>query len=146
MTLIKRTNGFYPTFHNVFDDIWANNWLLPVKEYTKATVPAVNVQETENDYKIEVAAPGYVKEDFSITIEDEILTISVEKKDENFEEKDAYSRKEFSYTSFTRKFNTPKDIVDSDRIEANYENGILNITIPKQEKAKPKPAKTIEIH
>ena len=146
MTLVKKTNGFYPTLHSVFDDFWGNNWMLPVKEKAENTIPAVNVQESDNEFKIDVAAPGYAKNDFSVTLENEILTISVEKKNENTEENDNYKRKEFSYSSFIRKFNVPNELVDTERVEANYENGILHLVIPKREEIKPKPARLIEIH
>lgn len=145
MTLVKTTNGLYPSLHTMFDDFWGSHW-VPMKERVNATVPAVNIHEDENGYKIEVAAPGYEKSDFSVTVENEVLTIAVEKKEEKQEEKSGTTRKEFSYSSFSRRFNIPQELVDTDAVEANYDKGILSITIPKREEVKPKPARMIEIH
>ncbi|HON53076.1 MAG TPA: Hsp20/alpha crystallin family protein [Bacteroidales bacterium] len=145
MTLVKTTNGLYPTFHSMLDDFWGTNW-LPMRERVNSTVPAVNIHEDENGYKIEVAAPGYEKSDFSVTIENEMLTIAVEKKEEKQEEKGQVTRKEFAYSSFTRRFNIPQELVDAEKVEAHYDKGILTLTIPKREEVKPKPARMIEIH
>jgi len=129
----------------MLDDFWGSNW-LPMRERVHATVPAVNIHEDENGYKIEVAAPGYEKSDFSVTIENEVLTIAVEKKEEKQEEKPEATRKEFTYSSFSRRFTIPQELVNADAVEANYDKGILSITIPKREEVKPKPARMIEIH
>lgn len=144
MTLVKTTNGLYPSFHTLLDDFWGTNW-MPMKERVNATVPAVNIHEDENGYKIEVAAPGYEKSDFSVTIENEMLTIAVEKHEEKQEENSQLTRKEFGYSSFTRRFNIPQELVDTERVEAQYEKGILTLLIPKREEVKPKPARMIEI-
>lgn len=108
------------------------------------TVPAVNVVENKEGFRIEVAAPGLQKSDFKLNLEKNQLTISAEKeqKEENANEK--YTRKEFKYTSFQRTFTLPNTI-DGDRIEANYADGILSIALPKREEAKEKPARQIEI-
>ena len=108
------------------------------------TVPAVNVVESKEGFRIEVAAPGLQKSDFKLNLEKNQLTNSAEKeqKEENTNEK--YTRKEFKYTSFQRTFTLP-NTVDGDRIEANYADGILSIALPKREEAKEKPARLIEI-
>lgn len=108
------------------------------------TVPAVNVVESKEGFRIEVAAPGLQKGDFKLNLEKNQLTISAEKeqKEENANEK--YTRKEFKYTSFQRTFTLP-NTVDGDKIEANYADGILSIALPKREEAKEKPARLIEI-
>ena len=84
------------------------------------------------------------KEDFNLELNDDVLTISSEKKVENEEKKDNYTRREFSFQSFKRSFSLP-ETVDSANIHAKYENGILTIDLPKKEEAKPQPARTIEI-
>jgi HSP20 family protein len=112
---------------------------------TNTTLPAVNIKETKDDYKIEVAAPGLSKKDFNINLENNQLTISSEKRATHKEDEDNYSRREFSYQSFTRTFNLPEHEVDGDKIAASYNDGILTIQIPKKEEAKPKPARTIKI-
>ena len=97
---------------------------------------------------MEVAAPGLNKKEFKIQLDGNMLTISSEKSNQREEnnEDEKYSRKEFSYQSFQRTFNLPKDVVDADKIEAKYENGLLHLVIPKKEEAKQKPPKQIQIH
>ncbi len=101
------------------------------------TVPAVNVIESEKKFQLDIAAPGLIKEDFKIEIENKALVISAEKKveTESKYEGSAFVRREFGYTSFKRSFNLP-DNVDSAAIVAQYNNGVLNIEIPKTEPKK----------
>jgi len=134
--LVKRSE--FPFFPTLVDDIF--------RDFSKSstTLPAVNIKEDENSFILEVAVPGLVKEDININVEDNILTISSEKKVENEEIKDKYTRKEYSYRSFKRSFNLPKETVDSDAISANHINGELIITVPKVKIVEPK-AKMIEI-
>ena len=94
---------------------------------------------------MEVAAPGLEKEDFMITLEGNLLTISSTKKNETEDRTGQYMRKEFSYQSFSRSFELAKDVVDEERIQARYENGVLKLNIPKTEKAKKQEPKLIEI-
>lgn len=146
MTLIRR-NQSLPAFTNFFDDFLSNEWNeWGLKNYsrTNTTIPSVNILENDESFKIEVAAPGLEKNDFSIEVNKGTLKISSEKKNENELKEDSYSRKEFSYQSFCRSFSLPLT-VDSDKIEAKYDKGILLVTIPKREEAKPKPIKMIEI-
>jgi len=144
MTLVKANNGWYPTVNHMFDDFFGDNWLMPRK--THASLPAVNVVENGDSYAIEMAAPGYEKADFKVHVEHDVLSISVEKQEEQSSEEKNYARKEFTYSSFERRFSLPKDQVDSDKIEAKYEQGILTVNLPKREEVKPKPARAIEIH
>lgn len=112
---------------------------------TNTTLPAVNIKEDDDGFEVEMSAPGLEKEDFNIELNNSVLTISSEKKVENeTKEGQQFTRREFSYQSFCRSFNLP-DTVESEKIEARYENGILKLTIPKKEEAKPKPVKRIEI-
>ncbi len=94
--------------------------------------PSVNVIETGKDFRLELAAPGLEKEDFQLNIEEDQLKISVEKKKEEAPKSENFTRREFAYTSFERSFNL-SDKVDKNRISATYENGILNISLPKKE-------------
>jgi HSP20 family protein len=112
---------------------------------TNTTLPAVNVLENDNEFLIELAAPGMKKDDFKINLEDNILTISSEKKDQKEEKKEHYSRREFSYQSFQRSFTLPEYLADREKVTAKYLDGVLHINIPKREEAKPKPARAIEI-
>lgn len=143
MSLIKKTDRL----PFLFDDLFTTDWLGGTTNVNKIgfNTPAVNIKETEDDYAVELAAPGLVKEDFNIELDNDLLIISSEKKSENeSEEKGKYTRKEFSYTSFKRSFTLP-ETADADKIEASYENGMLLIKLPKKEEAKVQPKRLIEI-
>jgi len=146
-TLVKRRRPV-PTFVNVLDSFFNDDFLKKVDEgltVWNGTQPAVNVIEDADAFHVQVAAPGYEKADFQVKVDDNVLTISTEQKEENETKEEVnFKRREFKYTSFERTFNLP-DTVDSTKIEASYNNGILNISIPKKEEAKPLPARTIEI-
>ncbi|MBS0011732.1 MAG: Hsp20/alpha crystallin family protein [Bacteroidales bacterium] len=109
---------------------------------TNTSLPAVNIKETEDDFMIEVAAPGMKKDDFSIHYDNGRLTISSEK-EEVYDDK--YNRREFSYQSFCRSFEVADNVIDNQKISAKYKDGILYITLPKRDEIKPKPAKQISI-
>lgn len=108
------------------------------------SIPAVNISESKDDYKIEVAAPGLSKEDFKINLENNVLTVSSEKEENRQENDDKVMRKEFSYYSFKRSFTLPMT-VDSEKIKATQKDGILQVVIPKKDEAKEKPAREIKI-
>jgi len=134
MTLVKfnnKTRNTAPYFNNVFDSLFSD---ALNKNHGVNKVPNVNIYEGENEYKIELAAPGLNKEDFKIDLKKDNLSVWAEKKGEQDVQKD-YSRKEFNYTSFARSFVLPEG-VDSDKISAEYINGILYITIGKLDEAK----------
>lgn len=149
MTLIKwspsmgkeKQNQALPSLDNLFDSFFRNE-LFP-KDYA-GHVPSVNITETENSYGIEVSAPGFDKKDFNLSVADNVLTISGTYSTENFNEEKSYVRKEFNYGSFKRSFNLA-DLVDEDHIDAKYENGILKIELPKNDKGKTKNVKQINI-
>ncbi len=144
MSLIKRTDRL----PFLFDDFFATDWLGGTTNISRIgfNTPAVNVQETDNDFKVELAAPGLSKEDFNIELDNDTLIISSQTKSEKETKENAgkYTRKEFSYGSFKRSFNLP-EIVDNASIEAIYENGVLAVIIPKKEEAKIQPKRLIEI-
>lgn len=147
MSLIKR-NGNFPSFPALFDDLFSReffNWNNSNFSSTSTTVPSVNIKETGNSFEVEMAAPGIEKTDFSISLEGNLLTISSQKKQQQEKDESAYSRKEFSYQSFQRSFELPKDVVDDEKIGARYENGLLHLTIPKKEAAIKKAPRLIEI-
>ena len=98
-------------------------------------VPAVNIIENENNYMISVAAPGLKKEDLKIDVEGNMLTISSEKEESKEEKKEKFTRREYSFTSFSRSFALPEDVKQED-IDARYENGELNIMLPRKENLK----------
>ncbi|MBN2347660.1 MAG: Hsp20/alpha crystallin family protein [Bacteroidales bacterium] len=142
MLPILRTRNSWP---NLMDEFFSNNEFLPRFNYQENySVPAVNVKENNNEYQIEVAAPGLGKNDFKVNVENDVLTISSEKENnvENSDEK--VMRREFSYSKFSRSFILPED-TDYDKIKATHKDGILNVIVPKKEEAKVKPAREIKI-
>lgn len=148
MTLVRRNNNFvpsFPTFFNSFFNDELKDWNNQNYSNTDTTIPSVNVKEDDNRYEIEVAAPGLNKEDFSLKIENNVLTISSEKENEKDEKAGNYSRREFSYQSFKRSFTLPEGHILTDKILAKYNNGILRIELPKRDEVKPQPEKMIEI-
>ena len=129
---------------SIFNDFFDNNWM----EKANATAPAINVVESDKDYKVEVAVPGMTKEDFNIHLGDENeLVISMEKKVENEDkENKKYLRREFSYTKFQQSLYLPYN-VDKEKITANVANGVLTIELPKySQEEKAKINRVIEIH
>ncbi len=142
--MLVKANPNFPTFPSLFDDFF-RDWSVSNFSDTNTTLPAVNIKEDDNGFTIEVAAPGMDKKDFNINFDNDVLTISSEKKVENEDKGDNYTRKEYSYQSFTRSFRIPENTVDSDKIVASYKNGELLISIPKKEEAKPKPARLIAV-
>jgi HSP20 family protein len=148
MTLMKRTNPEFPSIPSILDNLWSRDWMdwsnLNFSN-TNTTLPAVNVLENDNEYVIELAAPGMKKEDFKINLDENVLTISSEWKEQKEEKKGQYSRREFSYQSFQRSFTLPEYRVEREKVAAKYNDGILTIVIPKREEARPKPVREIEI-
>lgn len=145
MMPVRRNQNWLPS---IFNDFFDNDWMVKAN----ATAPAINVFETEQEYKVELAAPGMTKEDFNVHIDEENnLVISMEKKtettEENPEEKKEgrYLRREFSYSKFQQTMILPDD-VDKEKIAAQVENGVLNITLPKYtEQEKEKNKKVIDV-
>lgn len=143
--LAKRNENYLPSF---FDRFWNNelmDWGHSNFSSTNTSLPAVNVKETDDDFVIELAAPGMDKNDFKINFKNNVLTISSEKKNENEEKSENYTRKEFSYQSFQRSFTVSDNAVLGDKISAKYNNGILHIKLPKREELKPQPEREIKI-
>lgn len=131
---------------SIFNDFFDNEWMAKAN----ATAPAINVIESDKDYKVEVAAPGMTKEDFNIHLsEDNELVITMEKRNEKKEEdkeNKKYLRREFSYSKFQQSLVLPDD-VEKDKIEAAVNNGVLTIDLPKrQPEEKAKVNRSIEIH
>ena len=139
MKLIKWNNS--PAFPDIFEPFLQDNfWGLNSKWNN---VPAANVIEEDNNYELEIAAPGYEKKDFKIDLENNVLTISSQKEEKHEENSKDYSRREFATYSFSRSFTLP-ETVETGKIKANYENGILHVILPKVEEVK-KVKKEIQI-
>lgn len=140
MTILKKRTE--PNFVNFFDDMF-DDFFAPEPTFRKrANTPAVNVKESDNGYDIEVAAPGYNKDDFDISVDHNILTIKAEMEDKQEDEK--MQRKEFHYASFQRSFTLPEN-VNEDKIDAKYKDGILHINVPVSKKQEQEQKKTIKI-
>ncbi len=151
MSLLVRTNG--NMFPNLVDDLLNDTFVTPdlfdfnVNNAFRGLakkMPSVNITETDREFKIELAAPGLEKNDFKVEVDKNLLTISSEKEEEKKEEDKNFYRREFSYNSFSRSFTLPENVL-CDKIDAKYENGILNISIQKKEVAFSKPAKEIKV-
>lgn len=147
MAIVKWNPGFVSNVDSFFDDFFKSQFpsLNRAKfASNRETMPSVNVKETDNEYELEVAAPGMDKKDFNVTVENGVMTISAEKELKKDKEEDGYTRKEFSYTSFHRSFTLPEG-ADDGKIDAKYKDGILHIILPKKPEAKPQAAKIIKI-
>lgn len=137
MALIKfptksvNTDGVNPFVNSVFDNLFNDSFIT---DRLVTRVPAVNITETEDAFAIELAAPGLKKSDFKINVDKNIISIAVDKVEEADVKDKLYSKKEYSYTSFSRSFTLP-ETVDYSNIDASYEDGILNVKIGKKEEA-----------
>lgn len=144
MTLVRRFNQM-PDIANIFDDFFGGEFYTNPAVNSRSFVPAVNVKENENEYIIEVAAPGMNKDDFKVEVNNNVLSISCEREEKKEENEKGYTRREFGYTNFKRSFTIPRHEVDESKIDAVYQNGILQLKLSKREEVKPKPARMIEI-
>jgi HSP20 family protein len=142
MSLIRRSteNGWFPAFPGWMDDFFSDNDLKGMKSMT---VPAVNVSETKEAFKLSLAAPGYRKEDFKVEVKEGVLTISAETRQEHEDKGEKYTRKEYTCSSFSRSFTLPEGVLGGD-IVASYQDGELKVTLPKKVKEE-KPAMQIAV-
>ncbi len=148
MTLAKRSDHWLPSVPSWFDKFFEGDlmdWNTWNFAGMNSTLPAVNVKEKEDEYVIEVAAPGMQKKDFHVNYDNGRLTISSEKKEEKEHKDERVNRREFSYQSFQRSFTVPEEQVNADKIGAKYADGILYLNLPKRDEVKAKPAKEIKI-
>lgn len=153
LSLIKspgnERNSIFPEFPSFFDDVFTRDLFgMPSRRLLNTnTIPSVNVKETDEAFELDMAAPGMDKKDFKIELQENRIIISAKR--ENYKEekndKKQFSRKEFNYESFTRSFNLPEDLVNTQAITANYKDGILNIYIPKKERTSFSTSREIEI-
>ncbi len=142
MTLLapKSPKSLIPS---VLSDFFDNDTFLSPKWLSwmpEDNVPAVNIKETDTEFTVDVAAPGFEKKDFKISIDHDLLSISAAKEQEDKEEKENYRRREFSFQSFSRSFRLPKHVV-ADNIQAVYDKGMLQLHVPKSE---PGPAPAVK--
>lgn len=137
MLTVKPETGrlTFPRFSNLFDTLFESEISQMNPNNFLKTPTLVNVKDTKESYLVEVAAPGFAKENFDIKVENGILLISGEVKSETTETEEKFTRKEFNFSSFSRSFTLPKT-VEAAKISATYEQGILKVTLPKKEEAK----------
>ena len=135
MKVVKRSNPWFPS---IFDEFFTQN-RLDVPNYENFSIPAVNIQENLSNFVVELAAPGLKKKDFAIEVEDNVLKVSANQSAEtetsSQENGTKFTRKEFSYSNFSRSFTLP-ETVNVEHIEAKYEDGVLRVTLPKKEEEK----------
>ena len=142
----RNSNQTFPNMSNWLEDIFNRDLpsVFTSNFNTGITLPKVNIKETADAFIVEMAVPGLKKSDFQIDLDNEILAISTEIKEELENKEEHYTRREFGYSSFKRTFTLPESVND-EKINARYENGILTILLPKKEEAKQKPARSIKI-
>ena len=143
MNLIKKNHDNW--FPSIFEDLFNDSRLANVTHFG-STTPAVNIKETKDGFEVDVAVPGKSKEDFKIELNEDVLTISSEDKTEKEETTNdgRYTRREFSYASFKRSFHLPESVAQ-DKIEATYNNGVLEVVVPKKEEEKTKSKRMIAV-
>jgi HSP20 family protein len=125
--------NMFSDFFNDVDRMFGNEMFvmpMPWNRGSNGSMPAANLRETEKEFAIELAVPGMKREDFEIEMENNVLSISCHKEEKVNEEKDGYKRREYNYSSFNRAFRLPEE-VNTDKIKAQYDNGVLHINVPK---------------
>lgn len=139
MNLVRKQTPWFPS---LLDELFHTDWTP--QNATFSQVPPVNIIENDTDFQLALAVPGKTKDDFEIAVEDGILSIAAQEKEEKVVEKGNYTRKEFGFNAFKRSFTLPES-VDPTMIDGRYENGVLQITLPKHKEAQPQPRKLISI-
>lgn len=140
MSLVKFSHSPMSSF---LDDFFTAEW-PSTRSFISTSQPAVNVKEQEKEFVITLAAPGRNKNDFKVDVEKDILSISATSEEEAISPEDNYTRREFNASSFKRSFTLPES-VETSKIKAKYQEGILTILLPKRKEALPQPAKRIVI-
>jgi HSP20 family protein len=143
MTLVKRNP--VNNLDNLFDSFFRDEpmqWMNKQKQYS----PAVNIHESDEAFHLAVAAPGFEKGDFKVELNNNELLLKGERKQEETQKEKSYTLREFNHTNFERRFNLPEGKVDDQLVKATYNNGILNIELPKREEHKPAPSRLIDIN
>ena len=147
MTLVKFKKPRLPWYDSMFTDLIGSDRLLTNDFMLENKwIPAMNVKETEEYFEIEMAAPGFNKKDFEISIENGLLKISAENSEEIKEEEGDYTRKEFNYKSFLRSFTLPENVNEEEMIDATYKRGILKLVLNKVHIDETTPKRVIEVH
>ena len=147
MTLVKFRKPRLPWYDTMFTDLLGTDRLLTNDFFMdKKWVPAMNVKETDDRFEIEIAAPGFTKKDFNLSIENGVLRIEAENKEEMEKKEDDYTRREFNYNSFYRSFTLPENVNEEEMIDATYKRGILKLVLNKLHVDEITPKRVIEVH
>jgi len=134
MTLVKFKNRRLPWYDTMFTDLLGTDRLLTNDLLLEDKwIPAMNIKEKKGNFEIDVAAPGFDKKDFEVTIENGVLCISAEKKVEKEVKEEEFTRKEFNYNSFSRRFTLPENVNEDEKIDAVYKDGILKLVLGKMD-------------
>ncbi|MGB8705129.1 MAG: Hsp20/alpha crystallin family protein [Gillisia sp.] len=145
MSLVKFNNRKFPWQMNGLTN-WLDNDLFSDDFFTKPSdLPAMNVKEKDNAFEIELAVPGFSKKEIEVSLEDDVLHIRAEKRDETEEKDENFSRREFNYHSFERKLQMPPSVNKKEEIKATYKDGILNLKIAKSKEGKENHKKLISV-
>jgi HSP20 family protein len=142
MSLVKRSDR--PFGSSLLADLFDNDRFFASPWLSGRSTPAVNIRENEKNYEVELAVPGYDKQDFTISVDHGLLTVSAEKREETEKKEDNYTRREFGFSSFSRSFNLPTN-TEEENIDAKYADGVLKLTIEKTKESNGKPRKQISI-
>ena len=146
MSLLKFNRNRFPWIDGGINDLMNSDGFFEDDFFTsRRNMPAMNVKENEDHFEIELAVPGFSKEEIDVTVADDILSVSASKKNENVEEKENYSRKEFNYESFERQLQIPSTVNQKKEVSANYQDGILKLTLQKNKEIEAPQKRKIEI-
>lgn len=145
MSLIKFNRNRWPWNYGLTDFFEHNDGFANDFFDLEKSLPAMNIKEHDDDFEIELAAPGFDKKDFEITMDNEVLEVSAQKSSEQLEDEKDYTRKEFNYNSFKRSMQLPSTVDGSKKVKATYKDGILKLNLLKNEEAKEKPKRQIEV-
>ena len=146
MTLVK-TKPKGTLIPSVFSDFFDTDRFFAPRWFEREfaeTLPAVNIKENGKQFNIELAAPGFNKNDFKINVEEDVITISAEKKEEKKDENERFTRHEYSYNSFSRSFTLPQN-ANAEKVDARYDSGVLKLVLPKKEETKISSRKEIKV-
>ena len=147
MTLVKFKKPRLPWYDTMFTDLLGSDRLLTNDLFMeKEWIPAMNIKEKDDLFEIEIAAPGFTKIDFEVSIENGILKISAENSEEMKKEEDDFTRREFNYNSFFRSFKLPENVNEDEMIDATYKRGILKLVLNKLHVDESTPKRVIEVH
>lgn len=148
MTLVKFKRPRLPWYDSMFSDLLGTDRLLTDDFFMESRrwIPSMNVKETKKTFEIDIAAPGFDKKDFNVSIDNGILEISAENKKEMEKKTEDFTRREYNYSSFQRSFTLPENVNEKEEIDATYKNGILKLVLNKLKEVEIAPKKVIEVH